>query len=202
MFLSLINYLACKAKVDLGFLIDGSNSINFLKTGRFRKELHFVKKLVSTFEVSKNETHVGIMVYSTNTSIVLTLDDHYDKPSIIQVINNIQYPNGGKNAGNGLHMALNGLFKASARQGAPSVLLVLMGSPSIDDVRKPARDLHNMGVKVFGIGVGEKFDQAQLSDIATNPDSEHVFTASFDGLDSIVNRIQNKVCIGELKLFL
>ena len=192
---------ACKATIDLAFLVDGSNSINFMGPGRFRKELHFVKKMISAFEIARNETHVGLIVYSSNASLVLGFDDHYDKPSIVQAIDNVQYPKGGKNAGAGLLMAGTELFKASARQGVPSLLLVLMGSSSQDDVRKPSRDLHNMGVKVFGIGVGETFDQAQLNEIATDPDSEYVYTAGFDELDNIIGKIQYKACLGEIHVF-
>lgn len=190
------NNLACKASVDLGFLVDGSNSINFVKSGRFRKELNFVKKIISTFEISKNSTHVGVIVYSTNASLALALDDHYDKLSIFQVIDNIQYPKGGKNAGTGLLLAGRKLFKDSARQGVPSVLVVLMGSASLEDVRKPARELHDMGVKVFGVGIGEAFDHAQLNDIATDPDSEYVFVTGFDDLDKTVDKISEKACKG------
>lgn len=59
----------CKAKVDLGFIIDGSGSIERSGKGNFKKVLSFVKDLTRSFDVSKEGTHAGVMLYSDEPKV-------------------------------------------------------------------------------------------------------------------------------------
>ena len=61
----------CKAKVDLGFIIDGSGSIELYGKGNFKKILNFVKELTRGFDVSKEGTHVGIVIYDHEAKVRL-----------------------------------------------------------------------------------------------------------------------------------
>ena len=54
-----------------------------------------------------------------------------------------------------------------------------------------------MGVTIFTLGLGESFDINQLNEMATDPNSKHVFTAEFSALDSpLIEKIKNNVCKG------
>ena len=59
----------CKAKVNLLFVIDGSGSIENSGKGNFDKVKNFVKDLTQSFGVSKEGTHVGIIVYSDKPEV-------------------------------------------------------------------------------------------------------------------------------------
>ena len=61
--------IECKAKVDLAFIIDGSGSIENAGTGNYDKVKNFVKELIRAFEVSKEETHVGIISYDHEAKV-------------------------------------------------------------------------------------------------------------------------------------
>lgn len=61
--------LVCTAKVDLDFLIDGSGSIERAGPGNFKRELNFVKQIVKGFEVSKEGTHVGVIIFSSGARV-------------------------------------------------------------------------------------------------------------------------------------
>ena len=63
--------LVCTAKVDLGILIDGSGSIEQTGPGNFKRELNFVKQIVSAFEVSRDGTHVGIIIFSSDAKVCM-----------------------------------------------------------------------------------------------------------------------------------
>lgn len=63
--------IECKAKVDLGFIIDGSGSIEMYGQGNFKKVLNFIKDLTRSFDVSKEGTHVGLMIYSDDPKVCL-----------------------------------------------------------------------------------------------------------------------------------
>ena len=53
----------------LGFIIDGSGSIEKNGPGTFKKVLNFVKDIIRSFDVSKDGTHIGIIVYSSEPKV-------------------------------------------------------------------------------------------------------------------------------------
>ena len=55
--------------MDLGFIIDGSGSIEMSGKGNFKKVLDFVKDLTRSFDVSNEGTHVGVIVYSNEPKV-------------------------------------------------------------------------------------------------------------------------------------
>ena len=57
--------------MDLGFLIDGSGSIEQAGAGNFKKELNFVKQIVNGFKVSKKDTHVGVIIFSSDARVCI-----------------------------------------------------------------------------------------------------------------------------------
>ena len=56
----------CRKRFELGFLIDGSGSIEKAGRGNFKRVLKFVRDMVSSFVISPRYTRVGIVLYSTN----------------------------------------------------------------------------------------------------------------------------------------
>lgn len=62
---------------------------------------------------------------------------------------------------------------------------------------QPADDLRKSGVSIFSIGVGDGVSQTELKDIASDPDSDYVFTlSSFNQLASFVDRVSSVSCSG------
>lgn len=68
--------LECKAKADVGFIIDGSGSIENALKGNYKKVLQFVKNVVKAFEVSKEKTHIGIISYDHDAKVGISLVRH------------------------------------------------------------------------------------------------------------------------------
>lgn len=190
-------YLVCKATVDLGFVVDGSGSIEAQGVGNFGKCKDFVKKLIEEFDVSPKGTHVGVIVYDHQSKVEFGFDKYTDKPAIFTHIDGIKYPNGGTKTGAALTLAKTGLFEASSRKGVPNILIVMTDGKSGDPVLQPAQKLRDSGVTVFSIGIGKQFVAKELNDMATDPDSEHVITTGFDQLDSVVKKIKDKACQGK-----
>ena len=52
--------------MDLGFIIDGSGSIG---QDNFKKVLDFVKDIVRNFDISQDETHIGLIVYDDDPQV-------------------------------------------------------------------------------------------------------------------------------------
>ena len=71
--------------MELGFLVDGSESINTPNKTNFKKSLEFVKSIVKTFRISQKEVRVGMAVFSTDVNTVFKFGKYGDKESIIKV---------------------------------------------------------------------------------------------------------------------
>ena len=62
----------------------------------------------------------------------------------------------------------------------------------------PANNLRKLGISIFSIGVGPSVSQTELKEIASDPDTDYVFTLnSFNQLSSFVDRISSASCSGK-----
>ena len=106
----------------------------------------------------------------------------------------------GTNIGRALELARNNLFGKSARPGIPNMLIVLTDGQSQDPVTDAAQRLRDSAVTIFTVGIGNGYDIGQLRDMATDPDSQHVYKATFNNLDEVVKAIKDRACMGKLTL--
>ncbi|KAK2113943.1 hypothetical protein P7K49_008209 [Saguinus oedipus] len=85
---------------------------------------------------------------------------------------------------------------AGARVGFPKVAIIITDGKSQDEVEIPARELRNVGVEVFSLGI-KAADAKELKQIASTPSLSHVFNvANFDAIVDIQNEIISQVCSG------
>lgn len=194
MFIKLFPFLpACKTQVDLGFIIDGSGSVEMYGKGNFKRCLNFVKALTRAFEISPTDTRVGAIVFSSRSELQFTFNQYTTQAEIETAIDSIKYPGYTTNTGAAMTMAKDRLLN-DARTGVPRVLVVLTDGRSGDDVVKPSEELRNAGVIIFAVGLGKKYNLAQLNAIANKG---NVFTADFDEMMTIVTTMQEKLCKGK-----
>ena len=184
-------------KVNLGFVIDGSGSIESAGQGNYQKVKDFVKSVVQGFAVSLEGTHVGVVLYSAKAEVVFGFEKHYDKPSVLAAIDSMHYPGAQRYTAMALDLARTELFEKGSRPGVPHMLLVLTDGQSQDSVTEPAQKLRDLGVTVFSVGIGTKYVKQELNNMATDPDNEHVFTANFDAMQTIAQKITGRVCNGK-----
>ena len=192
--------LACKTKVDLGFLIDGSGSVNHYNDGNFAKCLQFVKSLIRAFVISPEDTRVGAILFSTNSELQFDFTEYNTQREVEAAIGRIRYPNKKTKTGSALIMAKDSLFN-NVREGVPRVLIVITDGRSKDDVATPSQNLRDKGVIIFSVGLGDlrrlaRFEH-QLEAMASIPKAEHVFTSDFPDMMSIVTAIQTNLCKGK-----
>ena len=122
-------------------------------------------------------------------------DEHNSQSEIVAVIAKIVYPGGGTNTGKALDEA-KALFDSGARKGVANIALVITDGKSQDDIAGPSQKLRDSGVIVFGVGIGKNYDIKELQEMATDPDSQHVFKAEFDALKNIESTIVDTACKG------
>ena len=81
------------------------------------------------------------------------------------------------------------------RPNAPNILVVVTDGQSNDQTAtlQQATELHNLGVNVLAVGVGDSVDQTELAGIASS--AQNVYTVSnFDALDTLDAALERTAC--------
>lgn len=136
------------------------------------------------------------MSYGDDVKIALNLQALNDFQQFDDAVNIAPYVGGKAHTGNALSKLKTGLFAASGRQDAPRALLLLSSGGSVDDVVAPGLELRDSGVKVTAIGLGKQANVRELITVASEPKSEHVFTAFLDTLPNAMDEIIQGICKG------
>lgn len=184
-------YTECSAKADIAFLVDGSGNI---PQPYYARVLEFIKIVSRGFD--KSNVHMGMMSYGDNVKTALDLKALDDFNQFDDAVNIAPYMGGQAHTGNALSKMKTGLFAISGRQDAPRALILLSSGGSVDDVVAPGEELRDSGVKVTAIGLGKQANVRELITVASEPKSEHVFTAFLDTLPNAMDEIIQGVCRG------
>lgn len=185
----------CKAKVDLGFLVDASGSIEMYGRGNYQRMKDFIKEVAGSFVVSRHGTHVGLVVFASRPEPVFQFNTYYTRRGVMNAVQKIPYINGGTRTGLAIRRATRYLFKPHPQPGRKKVLIVMTDGISYDDVIVPARRLRRTGVSIYALGIGLKYSRRQLGKIAGTP--RHVFTSKFATLRKAARKIVSRICAGE-----
>ncbi|NWY00126.1 CO6A6 protein, partial [Nothoprocta ornata] len=177
---------------DLVFLIDGSESIS---ENNFSIMKNFMKEIVDSFIVSKDDVHVGVVQYSQDPQKEFSLKDFYTSTSVKDQIDSIVQLRSSTYTGKGLRF-VRSLFEPAngsrIRQGVSQNLIVITDGYSADEVDDAAMALRREGVLLFAVGIGT-INSFELLRIAG--DAKRVFTVeSFDALKTIKRHIVEEVC--------
>ena len=191
--------VVCKRnKFNLAFLIDGSASMQTLNSSAALQYKNLVKTVIDFYKVDKDDTNVGLVVYSSITVTQFTFDTYYSKPNINEAIDTMNYPENATYTGAGLEAVQNSLF-GHARPGMHNCLVAVTEGTSNDDVSLPSAHLKAMKVVTLAVGVGEYYATDELQQIATTP--SHVFEApAYDDLPNTANKIKESLCNGKIEV--
>ncbi|XP_047125299.1 uncharacterized protein LOC100202174 isoform X1 [Hydra vulgaris] len=187
----------CSSKLDLAFVIDASAGSEQNGKDKMAETMEFGRRVASAFKVDQENSHLGLVTYATDAQIMLNFHHFNDPDTLTEARDAVRVkPHTGKYTGQALSLAKEGLFDKGHRSDALDVLILMTDGPSSDDVTEPSRALRDMGVKIIAVGIGNQIDRKQLNDIASDPDDEHVFTADYDNLGTIIRRTQRAACVG------
>jgi len=193
----LIGAGVCRDKVDLAFLVDASGDKDKRGREHFKTSLAIAKAIASMFVVNHLQTHIGFVVFSTNSQVVLNFKTYFDQKSVENAIDGVQYLGGNTNIGAGLRLVKKELFDATSRTNVPHILIVLTSGKSTEDVITPSKALRDSGVTVFCIGIGKMYNEKELDEIATDPDASHVLTADVARLGLVIKAVKGNICKGK-----
>lgn len=178
---------------DLMVVMDGSGSID---PADFDLQKQFVNELVSSFNVSANFAHFGVVQFSSQNEGRVEIGLSDDPVAITTAVTNIVQISGLTDIEEGLTLA-NSEIVTAGRPGVPSVIVLLTDGQHNEggDPIVTANNIKAQGTMIFSVGVGSGVDITELNAIASDPDTEFVFLAqNFQDLQNIVNALADKVC--------
>ncbi|XP_051868952.1 collagen alpha-1(XII) chain-like isoform X2 [Pristis pectinata] len=181
------------AAADIVLLVDGSWSIGRLN---FRQIRSFISKLVQVFEIGPRRVQFGLAQYSGDPRTEWNLNQYKDKKSLLDAVSALPYKGGNTLTGMALNYILQNNFKddAGARPNARKIGVLITDGKSQDDVISPSETLRNIGVELYAIGI-KNADEAELKQIATDPDNIHMYNvADFSLLSEIVDDLSINLC--------
>lgn len=186
---------------DVVFVLDSSASI---WEPDFNRQVDFVKNIVKQFKIGPNNTQVGIVTFGQYNTLRFHLKKYHDSEELQRAIGWIRFkPGRTTNTGGAIKYMSNEMFseKNGARENFPKVAVVITDGKSTETKKtiEAARVAREMGIHLFAIGVGKKYDRNELEKIANKPSDEYVFTVdNYSALKNILNVFAVKTCQGML----
>lgn len=176
----------CTRTLDLAVILDATKSVGKIE---FEKSKDFALALVNCMNIYPGGTHLGLMVYNINATILIKFNEE-DKQdpvivkSILDQTNKLQARTFTDRA---LIKANDELFTSESgdRPQAPDVLvLVTDGRTNTDSVPYDVvlAPLKEKGVKIIAVGVGENIKVEELKTIAMGKDENVIKVHDFDKL--------------------
>jgi len=174
----------CKAKVDVGFILDSSGSLS----NDYQKEKDFLKTLAAAFSVSKDDSRVGVITFSHKSEHSIKLKDHTDIKSFNDAVDAIPLMGSITRIDKALRQTQQELFtpENGGRPGLPKVLILLTdGSQTAGgDAEDPvdiAAEIRNSGISLIVVGIGSGINPTELARIAGGNDNTFL-ASTFDEL--------------------
>ena len=164
----------CTNPVDIFFLIDGSGSLG---EEEFVRSKQLVSQILSMYDIS-DRNRAGYAVFTSYINNV-----RYLTPEISHLLVHLeyeQYPGTSTNLYKALQFVYQNVFThGNRRENTGRVLVVLSDGNDERNVRELSSKLETeRGVKIFVFAFGDSISQAQLEDIATDPNNDTLFMFS------------------------
>ena len=198
-FLAFFSYInICSYRfTDLAFAIDTSNSIT---EDKFNMQKSAVLMLARRFKLSRRGTHVAVIVYGSNATVEIHLNDYTDLESFTNAMGKIRYIGGDTRIDLALSRASSSVFTPSggARDGKSKVLIIITdgnqtSAPDALPLTEAVAPLKSSGVKIISIGIGNEVDEHELMTISEA--TEHIyFVKSFDTLFDTITEVGQSLC--------
>lgn len=184
---------------NIAFVIYTGESIDQYRKGNFAKQIEFVKGLSKTFDVAKDDTNVGIITYSGDAAVRYRFENITNQAELENALDTLTISGTGRNTGKALDVARTDLFDQpipDRNDTVRDILVVITDGGSDDDIAVPTYALKGDGVTIFSVGI-DRYVRGQLNEMASDPDSEHVFTIDFyDGLGPTMAPLKDEIIRG------
>nr|XP_020662979.1 integrin alpha-X-like [Pogona vitticeps] len=178
---------------DIVFLIDGSGSID---SNDFETMKRFVSEIIQ--RLSGKDTRFALMQFSDEFREHFNFNSRDPARHVLD----IDQIGGWTHTATAIRKVLRELFtpQKGSRKGANKILIVITDGQKTDYLQygQVIPEAEQAAIIRYAIGVGSAFSsrsaRQELSDMASKPDSEHVFTVyNFNALRGIQDQLQDKI---------
>lgn len=164
----------------------------------------FIVQVISSFNIGKRATRVGVIAYSDAPITLVGLSDKQSYDHIHEALANAPYITGGTNTALAINQARRHFTSGdNFRYDAARVIIILSDGES-KDLRATiaeANHAHSEGVYIFAIGIGKTTGAEELMALASDPDDQFVFHVSdYKALSGIIDLLAIKTCDGKMWL--
>ncbi|NWQ89105.1 CO6A6 protein, partial [Burhinus bistriatus] len=153
---------------DVVLLVDSSDT---MEPSSLPYVKNFMIRMIDSLPIEPNQFRLALAQYSDDFSTEFRLDTYRRKGPMVKHIRSDFTFNGGSSVqiGNALNAAYETFFQKSVdEKEKQQIIVILTSAPSEDDVRRAARNLQSLGVKIIAIGTKEA-PYNELFDMATPP---------------------------------
>ncbi|XP_010888177.2 collagen, type XXVIII, alpha 1b isoform X2 [Esox lucius] len=189
-----------ESPLELVFVIDSSESVG---PENFNAVKDFVNALVDRASVSRETTHVGVVLYSHINMVVVHLHQQATKDQVKRAVRSMTYLGEGTFTGSAIYQA-NQVFRA-ARPGVRKVaILITDGQADRRDsvkLEEAVKEVQRSDIEMFVIGVVNQSDPQyeeflkELHIIASDPDREHIYLIDdFRTLPGLEGKMLSRIC--------
>ncbi|BFZ15866.1 hypothetical protein BsWGS_18905 [Bradybaena similaris] len=180
----------CLTTLDLIFLVDGSNSMG---QDNFERQKQSLNRLVSQLNVSDNDVHIGLVLFSKFVHAVIELTGN--KTGFIEAHNKLDYPDEETRLDLAIDRGMDMFNRTGRNSTVPKVLMVITDGMSTDAKKTivAATLAKSLGIKIFSIGVTNATSRDELTSISS-PGTQVFITKDFTTLESVLNNATNRVC--------
>lgn len=182
----------CVRGVDLGFIVDSSESIT---DDDFAKEKIAIKAISDEFIISPQSSRVGVVVYSGKPLVSITFDQHKSNAEFNRAVNDLPHMQSHTRLDMALRYAASNLYN-KRRTANPAIAIVMTDgkqTPGAESLTTAVQPLRDLGVRVFAVGVGPRVSQSELRQLVERYDD--IFTVdSFTQLIKEAKKVTERAC--------
>ena len=175
------------------------DEVDRYQKGNFKKQVAFVKGITKCLHSDNNDTKVGIVTYADTPYLRQDPNKNSSQADLENILNNLNMSGKGRHLGKALQLAKTNLFNNShvnSNYEGHNVVVVITDGASDDDLAVPSFALRQHNVTIFSVGVG-RYRRGQLNEMASEPNSKHVFTADdYDGLGPLMGPLKDAIIKG------
>ena len=189
----------CNSPMEIAAVVDVSNN---LPRSNLPEINNFLKKVSNIFHVSEHASHMSVILAGTQVRVAIGLQEQgANRKQFPKAVNsNVKALGGAWNLDRGLRLVKEGVFtmKNGVRNFLPRIVLVItsgrLSSGKRTVLQRSAKDLHDMGVHVYVVGISNRVSRYELSLMVKN-ESEYLYQVdSFKDLDAMAVVISKDIC--------
>lgn len=177
------------AILDLVFVCDSSLSVG---KDDFQLQMKFIKDIIGLFNISPQQTRVGLTTFNSIAKTKFKLTDYSSKAAVLKAVDDVKFETGGTYVGKALWQVVWDM-KFRTEPNIEKVVVVFTDGRSADSPRRPVDKLAAKGVELIAFGVGNVKESALLQ-IADEKKDNVYSVKDYSELKNYMGSIVMKIC--------